>query len=51
MDSTKGSLSSLAGRTIAQLRALARNSPLANVYSRQRLRACGSGDKRRRWRQ
>ena len=34
MNSTKGSLSSLAGRTIAQLRALARNSPLANVYSR-----------------
>ena len=34
MDSTKGSLLSLAGRTIAQLRALARNSPLANVYSR-----------------
>ena len=31
MNSTKGSLSSLAGRTIAQLRALARNSPLANV--------------------
>jgi uncharacterized protein len=34
MDSTNGSLLSLAGRTIAQLRELARNSPLANVYSR-----------------
>jgi len=34
MDSTKGSLSSLAGRTIAQLRELARNSPLASIYSR-----------------
>ena len=34
MDSTNGSLLSLAGRTIAQLRELARNSPLANIYSR-----------------
>jgi uncharacterized protein len=34
MDSTNGSLLSLAGRTIAQLRELARKSPLANVYSR-----------------
>ena len=34
MHSSKGSLLSLAGRTIAQLRELARNSPLANVYSR-----------------
>ena len=34
MNSTTGSLLSLAGRTIAQLRELARNSPLANIYSR-----------------
>ena len=34
MVSAKNSLLSLAGRTIAQLRELARNSPLANVYNR-----------------
>ncbi|MCP9777872.1 MULTISPECIES: hypothetical protein [unclassified Cyanobium] len=34
MDSTNGNLFSLAGRTIAQLRELARNSPLPNIYSR-----------------